>query len=309
MTKHNIINDPNHSIPIEISDNVRESLSYKKSLHIKSSYILKIIINLSILIFMGRNIFHKEFFRKNITVYNYISLFCAVFVRLILTLWLLCLNFKKESMYVRTGNYIHNCISIYYIYLLIYNLSYYLIYICLSLLCNDWVKLVKKIYNLNSNHFINFIYKFMNKYYCIFTYIMIALYGIFCLLFCINNIPIITLLQVIIKVFLIIQCLMFYYYGYEIVTYLKKGFKLQTTQYEESKKYIKKIKNLWNLTLYCIYSYALTFIYSMYIDIKYSDGFPITKSQFYFDVFLEITTFYCLIILIINALNISRNKN
>ena len=33
-----------------------------------------------------------------------------------------------------------------------------------------------------------------------------------------------------------------------------------------------------------IYSYALTFLYSMYISTKYSLGLPNSKTQFYFDV-------------------------
>ncbi|OUM65693.1 hypothetical protein PIROE2DRAFT_7280 [Piromyces sp. E2] len=72
MVKHDVINDATHSIPLEISDNIRKTFGYRKSLPIKLSYILKIIINISILIFMGKNIFRKGFFKKNIT------LFCAV---------------------------------------------------------------------------------------------------------------------------------------------------------------------------------------------------------------------------------------
>ncbi|ORX85869.1 hypothetical protein BCR32DRAFT_241494 [Anaeromyces robustus] len=168
----------------------------------------------------------------------------------------------------------------------------------MSLLCVDWVKLVKNISNGDSNQIKSYIYTFMNKYYSIFCYILIGAYGILYLILSVSDNPIIIALQYLMKIFLIFQSLIFYYYGYKIVSYLKEGSKMTAkNQMDENKKHIKKIKNIWHLTLYCLYSYGLAFLVSFYEEATYNIGFP---------TLLEITSFYCLIILIINTLNVSK---
>ncbi|KAL6599746.1 hypothetical protein U3516DRAFT_96791 [Neocallimastix sp. 'constans'] len=202
-----------------------------------------------------------------------------------------------------------SCIPIYSIYLSMNNISYFLIFVCMTLLSISWINLVKKIYDTNSSHFVPFIYKFINKYFTIFSYILMGAYGILYLFFPITSIFIIIFLQYLTKTGLILQCLMFYYYGFKIVSFLKKGYRLTLkSQTDENKNYIKKIKNIWKLTLYCIYSYVITFVVSFYQETFYIIGIPTSKFQWYFGTFLEILSFYLLIILIMKTLNVSKTN-